>query len=362
MLVKISCKKQFVLLFSCAVGMLLVAQTSLASRNLLVSSDELQDISDFADRVCPKFHESGEENVVELSGKAKAELPGLIKKLVNLGFEGAAKYGRKSYQGMLQIDVLEAIKHRMDCKVDIVKMLIYKLIRNTSPNPGVIEATPSTASAAKVDRKELLSAFKDLGAMQNSIPDIRTRKVALYSLLMTGQEAPDADTKSLIVEELQDYIRDNVGNWKYGEGGRRDSRFHETDDIVIALQALQKIRRSSDGKVPVILKSINFDNYNLGDHDLEGFDFTHSSFKNGNLSSSRMKGAIFDHANLSAVAIWNADMSHASFIKANLNNAKFATVQLAGSNIEKAADRSVALFGVQGLTEKQKAHFPRFDG
>ncbi len=346
--------KRCLLLASCIVGVLLATQPSFASRNLLATQEELQEISDFANRICPKFHASGKEDVTELSGKAKAELPGLIKKLLNLGFQGAVKYSKKQYEGMLQKDVIEAIKHRMDCQVDVLKLLLDKLIRDP-------QQANSAGSATKVDRRDLLPSFKDLHATANNIPDIGTRKVALYSLLMTGEEIVDLGTKQIIVNELQDYVRDNLKNWQYGAGGRGDTRFHDTDDIVIAIQALQKIRRSSDSKIQVILKSMNFDNYNLADHDLEGFDFTHSSFQNGTLTRSKMKEAIFDHANLSAVAIWNADMSKASFHKANLNGAKFANVNLAGSNIEEAANRQVALFGVHGLTKEQQVKFPRFD-
>ncbi len=56
-------------------------------------------ISEFADKICGDIPLQGSSSKIEASGKAKAELPGVIKKLADLGLEGAAKYQDSKYQG-----------------------------------------------------------------------------------------------------------------------------------------------------------------------------------------------------------------------------------------------------------------------
>ena len=356
-------KQSFIMFFT--IGFLLFGWSSdHVSASAIQYEEELKVFSKFADEVCPKFHQSGEEDIRTLEGNFSVNFPKLFSRiLATVGLGGSVEHKKKTYKGVLQKDLAEVIKHQMDCKTEVVEKLLDTLVRDPKPKNKIIQASPSAPAIAspKIDRRELLSAFNDLHATANTTPDIPTRKVALYSLLLTGKETSDIETKQMIVNELQDYIRDNVGNWKHGEGGRKDARFHETDDIVIALQALQKIRRSSDGKVNIVLKNINFDHYNLSDHDFEDFDFSHSSFKHAALTRSKMQGTVFDHANLSSVAIWNADMSKASFDKANLQGAKFVNVDLTRSNIDQASNRSIERFETKGLREEQLKKFPPHD-
>src|SRR5215471_15333872 len=49
-------------------------------------------IAEFAERFCKSPKPGGETQEVELSGKAKAELTGMISKIASLGVEGAGKY------------------------------------------------------------------------------------------------------------------------------------------------------------------------------------------------------------------------------------------------------------------------------
>ncbi len=94
---------------------------------------------------------------------------------------------------------------------------------------------------------------------------------------------------------------------------------------------------------------------------MEGFYLAYSTFQYAFLGP-KLKDAIFNFADLSHAAIWSADMTNASFIKAILRVTKFANVQLGGSNIEQAADRSVEVFhDVKGLTKEQVVQFPRSD-
>src|SRR5713101_951665 len=95
-------------------------------------------INDFADHFCINIPLAGSGNQLELSGDAKAELNELIKKIVNLKIEGAAKYLSGEYQGVLQKDLVEALKNSVDCKRDI-----WKDLKKLVPQPSQPEPEPS---------------------------------------------------------------------------------------------------------------------------------------------------------------------------------------------------------------------------
>jgi hypothetical protein len=71
---------------------LLSVDVTAAADNLETQKAALKIISDFADRICLTVKQEGTSHDVELSGKAKAELNGLLKRLANLGIEGVAQY------------------------------------------------------------------------------------------------------------------------------------------------------------------------------------------------------------------------------------------------------------------------------
>lgn len=77
----------------------LLAFLSLVSIDGIANADSLETqkkaldiIADFADRLCTTTPLTGSASNLELSEHAKAELSELIKKIANLGIEGAAKY------------------------------------------------------------------------------------------------------------------------------------------------------------------------------------------------------------------------------------------------------------------------------
>lgn len=85
-------------------------------------------ISDIADRICYSVPLHGSSNKVEISGEAKAELTGVTKKLADIGLKGAAKYESAEYQGVLQSDLAKTLRNSSDCKKDVYRMLIDRLM------------------------------------------------------------------------------------------------------------------------------------------------------------------------------------------------------------------------------------------
>ena len=54
-------------------------------------------IADFADWMCKDIPLQGQEKGIELTGNAKAELNGIIKKFVASGIDAAVKYQKKGW-------------------------------------------------------------------------------------------------------------------------------------------------------------------------------------------------------------------------------------------------------------------------
>jgi hypothetical protein len=63
-----------------------------------------------------------------VSGKAQAELPELLKKIANLGFEGAVKYQTSDYNGVLRQDLAGQFNSFRDCKIKVLKEFKDKLL------------------------------------------------------------------------------------------------------------------------------------------------------------------------------------------------------------------------------------------
>jgi hypothetical protein len=112
-------------------------------------------ISDFANKMCSSVPLEGSGNSVELSGEAKAELRGIIKKLAKMGFEGAGKYQGKEYSGFLQNDLVEALKNTTECKLKIWNDLKDKLLKEE----GAKDATFKKPNDNKMQSLDRIAKF-----------------------------------------------------------------------------------------------------------------------------------------------------------------------------------------------------------
>jgi len=112
--------------------LVLVPEAALA-QNLNAQKEALQIIGDSADRLCLKPPLEGSGSTVELSGTAKAELEGLLKKLGALGIQGSAKYQQSQFQGLLQKDLAAALKSSTDCRLKVFDDLKGKLLSAVAP-------------------------------------------------------------------------------------------------------------------------------------------------------------------------------------------------------------------------------------
>lgn len=119
----------FLMMLSAFVSLLLPAFGGVASSANLASQEEaLRIIADFADRLCKSPPLKGSATDLELSGSAKAELNEVIKKVVGLGIEGAAKYKGSEYQGVLQKDLTNLLQDSAKCRIEVFRELKDKLL------------------------------------------------------------------------------------------------------------------------------------------------------------------------------------------------------------------------------------------
>jgi hypothetical protein len=107
---------------------LIVPSGTANAQALEMEREVLDTIGNFAERMCPKVPLEGSSSTVELSGNAKAELNGLLKKMAALGIQGAAKYQESQFQGLVQKDLLAAIRDTTDCKLKVANSLMGKLL------------------------------------------------------------------------------------------------------------------------------------------------------------------------------------------------------------------------------------------
>ena len=102
-----------------AVLALVLAPFSLLAQPSSSTADSLKVIGDFADRLCQTVPINVSSDKVELTGTAKAELEGVVKKLANLGVSGAAKYDSASSQNVLQTDLAKVLNESRSCRLQV---------------------------------------------------------------------------------------------------------------------------------------------------------------------------------------------------------------------------------------------------
>ncbi|MBP3141933.1 hypothetical protein ACTFQF_12485 [Aliivibrio fischeri] len=86
-----------------------------------------------AKELCENVPLSGGTEGVQLTGEAKAKVSGIVKKLADLGLEGAVKYESNEYEGVLQEDLAVIVNKSANCKMDVWKDLQDKLVLPPEP-------------------------------------------------------------------------------------------------------------------------------------------------------------------------------------------------------------------------------------
>jgi hypothetical protein len=91
-------------------------------------------ISSFANDFCKEIPLQGNESKMELAGRGKIGVNKLLKQLADLNVEGMAKYSENEYNGILQGQLVDALKDSTRCRLiiwqDLKKMLSTPKIKS----------------------------------------------------------------------------------------------------------------------------------------------------------------------------------------------------------------------------------------
>jgi hypothetical protein len=186
----------------------LLAFSSLLSVNGIANANSLETqkkaldvIADFADRLCTTIPLTGSTSNIELSGKAKAELSELIKKIANLGIEGAAKYQTSEWQGVLQQDLTGQVNNSRNCKVEVFKDLKDRLLAPVDKESKITTCTiEAKVTSDVVSRVFFRDAFRPEGGEQTLQPMSQELFYEWKVLLSANESARDI---SLELHQLQ---------------------------------------------------------------------------------------------------------------------------------------------------------------
>jgi hypothetical protein len=113
-------------------SLLLLATTPAWSDTLDPEKAALQVIQEFSDHLCNNISLEGSAGNFQLSGKAKAELTGVIKQVTDIGIEGAGKYENTEWRNVLQQDLAKVLEDSRNCRLEVFRALVDRLLPDSA--------------------------------------------------------------------------------------------------------------------------------------------------------------------------------------------------------------------------------------
>jgi hypothetical protein len=132
---------------------------SAAMADLQQQASALNMIADFANRICTAIPLEGNTTESDVHGKLSMEVSGLLKKLATAGIEGGAKYQSTEFQGLLQKDLVGALRDSTNCKLRVWADLKDKLLPSATTASAAVQLTPAHPA-----RKFQLAKYVNTGA------------------------------------------------------------------------------------------------------------------------------------------------------------------------------------------------------
>ena len=96
----------------------------------------LKDIRETAADICYTIPQRGDQSDLHLSGEVDAKLAGVISRIADLGIKGAGELKNQHYQGVLREQLAATLKESADCKRDVFKILVDKMLPPSASTTG----------------------------------------------------------------------------------------------------------------------------------------------------------------------------------------------------------------------------------
>lgn len=115
---------------SCLIAVSLCAPTTMLAQDKQQAAIEA--VRELLPLVCGEFPRGGSSQQFEIKGNAEAKVEGLVKKLIDLGIQGATEFKSEEYVGVLRSEVGQEIKSVRQCNEKIYNDMKALIVEGNS--------------------------------------------------------------------------------------------------------------------------------------------------------------------------------------------------------------------------------------
>jgi len=125
----------------------------------------------FAQTTCESAPAGGSSSSLDAEGKGSVELsktlPDIVEELVDAGVEGAIKYQRKDYIGVLQSELAAAMENTNECRVRVLELMMRTLM-NSPGNASFADPRVQTVALPGLTEFQYQNEFLEAAVMSIS--------------------------------------------------------------------------------------------------------------------------------------------------------------------------------------------------
>ena len=142
--------------FFLAAWVVLTAQPSVAQTEY---SEALAEIRLTAESICQSVPIEGSSSSVSLTGRANAQLEGLLRRLAELGIDGNAEFQEENFTGVLRDQLADAIGSANECRLSVFETLVDAILRPSNNDRASTTSFENTESAS-IDHEQTLKLLQ----------------------------------------------------------------------------------------------------------------------------------------------------------------------------------------------------------
>ena len=243
----------------CAVAPCFAQSTQGDDAKRVAQAQALEIIANFAGRLCAAPESKGADQTLELSGTAKADLTNVLKKVADLGIEGAVQFNLAEYQGVLQRDLPKLLEDASKCRLEVWRDLKDRLLPTSPSQPSpTMDGSQEEARLQREKRLARLNALNaDLRSLSTRMEDLRESKQKLNDTLAFRRQNDAAQDN--IYQRLTT-LRDDA--LRAGNRAAARQLQSQTDGIRTSLRESRTWQREAEHQVDQLtqqLRDMEFD-------------------------------------------------------------------------------------------------------